>query len=245
MFPSYYQLQFIVTPLAFQITASFFLKEVTKLNVQIAFVGFLFFVNLPLYMYAFKNRFMDEGDYIVNEMLANCSFILQSVFYFLYEQGYTISPQQAILIFVVLMNEFDVGGGVKFGHNIVTVSCFFAMLKIFTKVVEMKGGVFAIWYWRTILVLEWVVVIAMSMNDIWTQRKIQWVVGAVLFTLPISFPTTNLWKTPLESLQSGLFSFADFTPSPTQTPPESDNKQKWLSIMQNVFKHINTKTDEQ
>lgn len=171
----------------------------------IAFIGVLCTFNLPASMIVMKRRwFHEQEDTLSTEVWINCTFILECLFYVRYERGVSLSHLQWTIIFAILMNELTLLGGDWFGHHVLTVICFFAVLKILAHTVYHKNEQLIQYVWSLVLLLELVMLVSLPLLDIWKYGQVKWYVLTFLLTIPQMFPTSNLQRKPVESLEHGI-----------------------------------------
>lgn len=200
-------LQSILSPVLVQIAISHLLKEWTLDHVHVSFIVMMLLFNLPLSAMSVKMRLDRDETAFFMETWLNCSFVLQSLLYFQYENRFTLSRSQWACVLGVLMNEVSLYGGDWFGHRVLTTFCLFSTLKILTSTVAHEERPWVHYGWQLLVYFEFLTYVLISLMDIWTNANIKWFVMAFLLSVPHAFPTSNAERQPKESLAHGLLSF--------------------------------------
>jgi hypothetical protein len=189
-------------PLGTQIAISYVASRHTKLHSQIGFLTSLLLVNLPIAIIALIYRVVGHDWALFMEMWLNCATILQCSFYYSFENNIMLSSGSYIVLFVVYMNEATFYGGNWFGHQVITFTCVFMLLKIFTSVCTSSQKV-----WAGLIMMEFCTMCALPLVFLWTVPTAEWFIPIFLVSVPLAYPTCNAEIAPNKP-QKGLIYIA-------------------------------------
>jgi hypothetical protein len=188
-------MRYVLTPVFIQISISYVLAKFTKSNAQIAFTLTLLLVNVPIIMAIIYFRIVNHSWCLFTETWLNCSMILQSLFYYNIERGSIFSNAQYATLLIIFMNEITYSLGNWFGHNIITASIAFFVIKILLTVFL---GIFPKYehpIWGSIIILENIIISCITLVYLWTATII-WFIPMFLVSIPFVYPTTNATISP-------------------------------------------------
>jgi hypothetical protein len=194
--------RYTLYPLGTQIAISYVASRHNKFHSQFGFLASLVVVNLPIAIIALCYRVIGHDYALFMEMWLNCATILQCTFYYSFENNIMFSPGVYIVLFVIFMNEVTLHSGNWFGHQVITFTCVFLMLKIFASACTSSQKV-----WAGLVMTEFVAMCALPLVFLWKVPATEWFIPVFLMFVPIAYPTCNTHISP-SMPQKGLISIA-------------------------------------
>lgn len=197
----------VYLPCVLQILFSYVLDRVSHLhqrNTLIAFSLVMCSYNVPkiLIWLVFKcnllyqNKLNDAQNtnvVLTGEIITNCSILLHVMFYYITERNIQFSTIQLLFFVCVFCNEITAFGGDWVGHGIFSTQCVLVcaksivcecVWKIFNQIDFAKKMM------KIIVKTEYVLMITVSMYDIWATAEIKWFVLLFILSIPHVFGTS-------------------------------------------------------
>lgn len=200
---------YVLFPLLVQIAVSYIATKFTPAHSFVGYITSLSLINVPISIAGMGYHLLGDAETsLFIDMWLNCSLILQSAFYFVFENGTPLVPAQWIGLLIVFMNEFTFYGGNWFGHQVITLTAMFFIIKVFVSVASKQFAEYEQKIWSGLIITEYVSMIAITLGAMFLgPTPVVWFVPGFLLAIPYAYPTENVLIPPSVQ-QKGLLSIA-------------------------------------